>query len=359
MPGRSGRAAPVPRPPLLRLTTRSVVLSVAAFGATLLLLRVIASAERVIGWMLVAAAVAGLLHPAVERVARRVPRALAVLAVVLLAGAVVAVVVYGVVDGVRSATGALQDAAPDAAREIEQSDRFGELARSIDLANRTERFVDDIPQKLRGGSTPDAIRAAATRGVAFLTTSVLTLFLILHGQRLAEAAFAQLPGEQRRRRWREVASRAYRRGFGYARLTLLVALLAGLLAYAAARAAGVPGAAALAVWVALWDIVPLVGAVVGGAPIVVLAFVDDPAKGGLLLALLVAYQAFEDLAVEPRLEAATMRLGPFLTLAAGLVGFELRGATGALLAVLLAALVAAAVSELTIPGAAADEAAPR
>jgi predicted PurR-regulated permease PerM len=329
----------------LRLTTRSIVAAVAAFGAAMLLLRIAAAAERVIGWMLVAVAVAGLLHPLLVRLSRWLPRGLAAVLIALGGLGVIGFVAYGVVEDVSAATKALRREAPLAAQRLEESERFGELARSVELRDRVDTFVAKVPERLRGGPPAEAFRAATTRGVAFLTTSVLTLFLLLHGPELVHAAFAQLHDEGRRERWEHVARVAYRRGFGYARGTLLMAVLAGWLAFGLCYSAGIPGAAALAVWVGLWDVVPLVGAVVGAAPIVGLAAADSPRKALLLAAIIVAYQVFEDVGLERRLEQKTMRLGPFLTVAAGLAGLELRGATGALLGVLVAAFVAAVLDE--------------
>ena len=55
----------------LRVSTRSVALFAAMVGLTLLLLRMVEAAERVVGWMLVAATVAGLVHPVVTRLEAR------------------------------------------------------------------------------------------------------------------------------------------------------------------------------------------------------------------------------------------------------------------------------------------------
>ena len=41
-----------------------------------------------------------------------------------------------------------------------------------------------------------------------------------------------------------------------------------MLAYVIARAAGVPGPAALGVWVGLWTLLPVAGVLVGALPIV-------------------------------------------------------------------------------------------
>ena len=73
------------RPARLRLSARSVVTAVALLGLTLVLLRLVAAAGRVLGWVLAAALLAGLLHPAVERLGRRLPRGAALAVVAVLA----------------------------------------------------------------------------------------------------------------------------------------------------------------------------------------------------------------------------------------------------------------------------------
>jgi predicted PurR-regulated permease PerM len=116
-----------------------------------------------------------------------------------------------------------------------------------------------------------------------------------------------------------------------------------------ARAARVPGPVPLALWVALWDAVPLLGATVGGLPIIVLASILDPWRGVAVLAAFVAYQVFEDVVLQKRLERRTVKLGPFLTAAGGFAGLELYGLTGALLAVLGLAIGAVALDESSAP----------
>lgn len=335
------------RPERLRVSNRSVLSFVGLVGLTMLLVRMASAASRVLGWMLVAAAVAGLLHPLVRRLERRGwPRGRAVLVIAFSGLLLVGLTTYRVVDDVARGTERLREAAPDAAQSLEESERFGEAATTIRLRERTDTFMRELPARLRGGTPADAFRAAATRGVAFLTTSVMMLFLLLHGPKLAEAGFRQI-AERRRADVARVARAAYRRAFGYAAGSIAMALLAAWVSYAAAYAADVPGAAPLALWVGLWDLVPIIGAFVGALPIVVLAAVEDPMKGLLLALLFLAYQLFEDFGMQPRLESRTMRLGPFLTVAAGFAGLEVRGLPGALIAVLAVATVVAALDEVT------------
>ena len=79
----------------LRISLRSAVVLVAMLGATLALIRLVSVSQRVLGWILVAGAIAGLLHPLVAP--RRAPgcqRGVAVLAVVILMAAVGGLVAY-------------------------------------------------------------------------------------------------------------------------------------------------------------------------------------------------------------------------------------------------------------------------
>jgi predicted PurR-regulated permease PerM len=99
----------------------------------------------------------------------------------------------------------------------------------------------------------------------------------------------------------------------------------------------------LGLWVALWDLVPLVGFFIGSIPIVVLASVQDGQRGVVVALVVVAYQLLEAFVLQRRVERTSIHLGPFLTVAGGLLGLELYGLGGVLLAVaLLAALVAVA-----------------
>lgn len=338
--------APVRR--RLRLSGRSIVLAVAVVTLSLLALRVLASAGRVIGWVLVASSTAALLTPVVERLSRgRLPRGLAVAIVAVASLAIVGGLTYGTVGAVVEQTAILQDAAPDFAQELEDESRFSDAATEFDLSARTEAFVQGVPERLRGGTPADAIRSAATRGLSFLAVFVLTLFFLLHGPDLAAAAARQIHDDERQGQVRHVADAVHRRAFGYARGSIAMAALAGLVAYALARVADVPAPAPLALWVVLWDAVPLVGALIGALPIVLLAAIVDPVKGVVLLAAFVAYQVGEAVLLQRRLERRTVRVGPFLTTVGGFAGLELYGLTGALLAILALTITLVALDEST------------
>jgi predicted PurR-regulated permease PerM len=333
----------------MRVRPRAVVLAVVTVALTLLVLRVLESAGRVLGWVAMAAAIAAVLTPAVARLSERMPRGVAVAIVALGTLGAVAAVSYGLVEDVVQQLRVLQRAAPELAEDIERSGRFADAARDARLSERVRDIVAEVPERLRGGSTADAVRSATTRGLAFLAVAVLTIFMVLHGPRLLDGARRQIHDGERRALAERTTAAVEQRAIAYARGTGLIALLAGVFAFIVATAADVPGPAPLALWVALWDLVPLIGAVVGALPIVAMAAILSPAKGAVVAVAFIVWQVLEDLALQRPLERRTLRVGPFLTIAAGMAGLELYGLAGSLLAVLTVAVVLVAV-EVAVAG---------
>jgi predicted PurR-regulated permease PerM len=333
------------RPGTLRLSARSIALAVVGLGATLLALRMAVASQRVLGWIAAAAGVALILTPPIEWLhRRRVPRGLAVLLVFLVLGSGTGLAAYGVGASLVRQYRALQEEAPRLAGKLERSKRYGDVATDAHLVERTQQVVRAIPERLRGGTPAEAVRSATTRGIAFVVTTILSLFFVLHGQRLLEGLVRQLP-ERHRDTTRSLVSKAMTRGSLYALLTVAEAVVAGLAGYAVARGFALPGAAALGLWVGLLDVVPLVGAFVGALPIVLIAGFIEPWHGVVAALLFVAYQVAEAVLVQPWVERRSIRLGPFLTTLGGAAGLEIYGLGGALVLTLALALVVAVAAE--------------
>ena len=331
---------------MLRLSPTSVVLAVVLLGLALGGLALVAASARVIGWIVTAATLAGLLHPVVERLRWYLPRAAALAVVVLVSLGVAAGIGYAVIDEINEQVSELQDAVPEAAREIEDSDRFGEAAREIDLSKRAEAFVDELPSRLRGGDVQDALRSAATRGVAFLATGVLTIFFLIHGPRLLQAAIRQLP-MRRQEDARRIGLSVYRRAWRYVAGTLSMAVMAGLVAYGCAYALDLPGKAPLALWMAMLDPIPLVGVILGGAPLILLAGTTATWQATVGVALVLAgWQAVEALRLQRKVEARSLHIGAFVTIVVAMVGLELYGIGGALIGLVAVVLLAATLDEV-------------
>ncbi|HUR77751.1 MAG TPA: AI-2E family transporter [Acidimicrobiales bacterium] len=331
---------PTPDPPATRLalSARSIGYIVLTVFVVSALIAVTRASARVLGWMLAAAAIAALLEPLVEVLTRFMRRGIAVLVTMLLVLGVVGGVAFFTINDVVREVRLLQRAAPERAKSLEESDRFGPTARAFKLEARTRAAVREIPDRLRGGSNADAIRAAGTRGVAYLATTVLTVFLVLNGKRIVLAGLSQIRDEARRRQLHVILRDGGRAGVQYTTASLAMAASVGLLVVFTAQVVDVPGPVPLGLWAALWDFVPLIGAVVGALPVAILAAAESPIMGVVVLLAFIAYELFESAILQRHLEQRSVHVGPFLSLAIGSIGLELYGLGGALFALFAASV---------------------
>jgi predicted PurR-regulated permease PerM len=319
----------------LRFTTRSLVGSVALLGVTLALIRVFDRAARPLSWVLVACIAAAVLSPFINRLGRHIPRPLAIIVVMLATLGVVAAIGYSGFDDLERQAHRLERALPSAARELERSSEFGDFARAFELEDRTERFVEELPGRLEGGSEVEALQAAATRGAAFLVTGILTLFMVVYGPRFLRAGLDQIADDEHRRHVERVVSDAYGRSWRYLMLTTLKAFVAGAFTTAVCSLADVQAPVLLGLWVGVWSFVPAVGIVVGSFPVVMLAALTSIDTAAVLLVVFVAYQLFDVLVAQPQITRRSLRVGSALTLVAGVLGFTLYGIGGLVVSVLL------------------------
>lgn len=311
---------------------------------TILLLEMAADSQRVLAWILCAAAVAALVSPAVDWLAhfRFIPRGIAVLITVMVMLGAIGFVGYRIVDDVTDAMTSLQRAAPSRAAELERDSDF---FREIKLEERVTRLVDTIPERLAGGEAPEVIRSAASRGVALLAGVILTIFFVLYGKRLFDGAIGLVEDPATRRRTDSVVRTGSHHALFFTRVKIWEAVVEGLLAYAIARAAGVPGPAALGVWFGLWSIVPVAGVIIGALPVVIFAGSQTMSRA---IAVTLAFVAIgiADMLINRWLHRRSVDPGSFLIVLAGFAGLELYGLSGALLFILAVIFAVSIIGEL-------------
>ncbi|MDQ1481243.1 MAG: hypothetical protein QOI44_2104 [Actinomycetota bacterium] len=330
------------RPSGVLVSVRSALAVMSLLALTVLALEIALHSKRVIAWVLVAGAMAVLLYPVVEFGSRWIPRGIVVLLLAIVSLSAVGFVGYRIVNDVSQATDSLQDAAPKRAAELEKN---SDLLRQVHLKRRVQNLVDDIPSRLSGGSTTKVLESAATRGVAFVAGTILTIFFVVYGPRIATAGLDQIDDPKRRRRVERVVMHGTRVGLDYARVKILEALVEGVIAYVIARAAGVPGPAALGVWMALWTLLPVAGVFVGALPIVAFAGAASVTRA-VVVGLVFVVLATAEFLLTSYLERQTVEVGSFLIVFAAFGGLELYGLTGALLGILGVIVLVAILEEL-------------
>ena len=107
-----------------------------------------------------------------------------------------------------------------------------------------------------------------------------------------------------------------------------------------------PFAVPLAILFGFFDLVPLVGATIGGILVgIVVALVDFPAGLIIWVAVLILYQQVENNIIQPLIYGATVEVHPLIVLVAILIGAQLLGVLGALVAIPIAATIQSIVRD--------------
>jgi predicted PurR-regulated permease PerM len=195
-----------------------------------------------------------------------------------------------------------------------------------------EQALAQAADFLAGVST--ALRALLVAGTLF----ALAYYWNLESQRVKLWLLRFAPA-QRRDGIRAVVDEAETTVGAFLAGQLFLGLVIGVTSLVAYLLIGLPNAVALAVLAGLFELVPLVGPVLGAAAALLVALVYDPSKALWVVAAAVLIQALENYILVPRVVGQSAGVNPLVTLLALAAFGALFGIPGALLAIPLAAMV--------------------
>jgi predicted PurR-regulated permease PerM len=350
VPEVAGDVPPAERDDLVvDLDWRSVLWVLGSFVALLALTGLVRGASRAFTWLILGTLLALALDPLVSRLKGRLGgQRWAAVAVVLfsflaIVAALAAVFGPAVARQVRD----LRDDLPEVVDDLGDLPLVGPQLRDADVSDRVERFLDELPNRLAGDTTPveDAGRSVLGGALAAFATILATVTLLLDGERLLARLRALVPPGHRER-----ADQLGRLVGQYFAGSVLVAAIAGVVVTAVGLLLGVPLAPLLGAWVAVFDLVPQIGGAVGGIPFVVLAFTAGPLTGVVCAVFFILYLQFENHILTPLVVGRSVDLSPPATMTAALVGVSAGGVVGAMLAVPLLGAAKAVYLELRAGG---------
>jgi predicted PurR-regulated permease PerM len=304
--------------------------------------------RTVIGLVLVAAFFAVAIAPAVNWLDnRKVPRWAAILLVYFSIAAGIfgigLLIVPPLVTGIESLSRDL----PGYVDDLRENETFRDYDDRYQITEKLKEQAEELPSKLgdAAGTLRDVTVGVFSRFVQLFSILVITFFLVKDGRRLLEFFYRQLP-EVRARRFRKIAGDISDAISGYVFGNFVISILAGLVTYITLRILGVPFALPLAILFGFFDLVPLVGATLGGILVgIVVAFVDFPVGLIIWAAVLILYQQLENNLIQPYVYGKAVQLHPLIVIVAILIGAALLGVLGALLAIPVAAAVQAVVRD--------------
>jgi len=184
-------------------------------------------------------------------------------------------------------------------------------------------------------------------GAYALSALFLALYMMIDRDRLRGGLFAVIPRSHHIRLTRVILNLETIVG-AYIRGQLITCLLIGAFTFILLTACGVENALALAVFAAVADILPYIGAALSIAPAGLAALSHGTTTGVIVLVAMLAYQEFESRILVPKIYGHALRLPSSVVFFALMAGGTLMGLLGALLALPVAATIMMLIEELRV-----------
>jgi predicted PurR-regulated permease PerM len=309
----------------------------------------IADTREVLVLILVAAFMAVGLDPLVTWLTGKgLRRGHAVLVVVLLMLILLGGFVAAIAPPIASQTKALVHQGPS---YVQRLDRNPTIARF----DAHYHVVQKVQQRARNGFSISALggvfgvgKAVLSALASLLTVVILTIYFLANLPAIKGIVYRTVPRTRRARVGLLVDEMLARVG-GYVLGNLATSVVAGVTSFLWLIAWGIPYPVALAVFVAVTDLIPLVGATIGAVVVSAVALFHGLVPGIATIVFFLVYQQFENYVLQPRVMRRTVDVAPLVTVLSALLGAALLGVLGALIAVPFAAAIQLLVTEVLYP----------
>jgi predicted PurR-regulated permease PerM len=165
---------------------------------------------------------------------------------------------------------------------------------------------------------------------------VLSIFIVVEGPRFRQHLLSLLPPE-REHEWERITSKVAVKIQGWMIGTLFLGLVVGGITTTSLFLLGMPYAFLLGLVAGLGELIPMIGPIIAAVPAVGIAAFYGWGLFGAVLALYIIIQQLENYVLVPRIMGSAVDLPGLVVLIAFLIGSELLGVLGGILAMPVAA----------------------
>lgn len=327
-----------------KVPVRTILAAIGLVLATVVSVVFVMHVQRVLVWMLIAIVLTVALYPAVnwlQHHVRRCPRSLATLivflVVVLAFGGVLTLFAVPLAEQGTRLAAALPDMIADARGGRGPVGTLLERTNALEFARDNEERIREFATGL-GTPALGLLRSAVTGIVATISIFVLAYLAVLEGPKVVEGTLSLFPA-RRAERIRRVGGDCAKTVTGYISGNLLISAICGVLTYVVLKVFGVPFAELIAIFVAIADLIPLIGATLGAVVAGVAALIHSVPAAITVVIFFIVYQQLENHLLQPVIFSRTVKLNPLTVLVALLLATELAGILGALLAIPVAGVI--------------------
>jgi predicted PurR-regulated permease PerM len=346
-------AAPV-APVVVPRWIQLVVLPIALLG----LWALARAAGTVLLVLLVASTVALILNPLVKTLERRrVPRGLAILLIYLGGFAALAGVGVLLSDPISTQVSRLERDVPHfikkANRELSNVQRWlDQHGIKVHIQQQGQTALQTLQRNVLKRSSDivsfsrDLLQQVVTVGFELVLVLVLSVYLLVYARDIGDLVRRVMPpGDGTPED--DYPLLVQRAVFGYVRGQILFSLIMGASAAASLAIFGLVGifpdgeryALFFGGFYGLMEFIPYIGPIIGPLPAVLVALFNDPISAVWVILLFVALQQLEGHFVAPQVFRIWLRINPILIILALLIGYQLYGIAGALVALPIAAVI--------------------
>ncbi|KKU12341.1 MAG: hypothetical protein UX19_C0002G0048 [Candidatus Woesebacteria bacterium GW2011_GWA1_45_8] len=270
----------------------------------------------------VALLIMAILNPTVSKLSKfKIPRAVSVFVVYLLA--------IGVIGG---AVGAIVP------RLVEQTAAFAsgvpKYFASLGAFPFGEQILRELLSVLSGLPT-QVVKISLSffsNLLGVLTVLILAFYLLLVRERLDEQ-LGSVFGEDKIREAGRLLNLLEKKLGGWARGQITLMVLVGAATYLGLLILGIPFALPLAILAGLLEIVPYMGPILSGVPAVIIGLGISPLMAAATAALYFLIQQVENYVIVPKVMEKSVGVSPIVTLLSLAIGARLAGFVGILIAV--------------------------
>jgi predicted PurR-regulated permease PerM len=315
------------------------------------------AAGSVLPIVLVASAVGMVLNPLAKMLERRLPRGLAILGayvlVVVCVAGIVILLANPISDQVNHFEGRIPELIKAANRDLLDIQRWlNHRGLHVHFAGQEQTALQGLQHRLlkSSGSIVSFSRHLLERLLTFSIEAVLVLvlsvYMLIYGRQIAELARQIMPRGNGTPE-DDFPTLVQHAVAGYVRGQLLFTLVMGLSATVGLWLLGVTGVFPLGdryalffgTFYGLMEFIPYFGPVAGAVPPVLVALFTNPISAVWVLAMFVGLQQLEGHIVAPQIFRISLRINPILVILALLIGEQLYGIVGALIALPLATVI--------------------
>lgn len=239
------------------------------------------------------------------------------------------------------------EASPQLIRDFKSQDSStGRFIRRHELQDDVNRLSEQLSDRLRnsGGTALSALQKLGTSAFSLLTILVLTFMMLVEGPKWLKF-FKKIMPDNKQHRADNIMLSMYKVIKGYVNGQVLLAALASLLIMPIILALNISYPVALMVVVFICGLIPMIGHTIGAVIVTTVALFQSLPAAIIILSYYILYQQFENVFVQPKVQANSTNMSPLLVFASVVIGLSFGGIVAGLVAIPIAGCIRIVILE--------------